>query len=142
MFSGTFGRFYESLRWPGWKAEAAALHPRQGLSVIPFLWSGGARTTTSRPRAAALRRYRDCSACTMSSCGSDGRPGAGIPRIDRAPCGEAQVGNPGDGPLSCPLRDPADPGAFYRPYRYVHTTLPHRLRGLRRYSVDRTHAAL
>jgi Protein of unknown function DUF2625 len=55
MFSGTFGRFYEGLRWPGWEAEAAALHPRQGLSVIPFLWSEQAhqdRAATSRRPAA------------------------------------------------------------------------------------------
>lgn len=57
MFSGTFGRFYQSLRWPGWEAETAALHPRQGLSVIPFLWSSEARhdlAATSR-RPAAMR---------------------------------------------------------------------------------------
>ena len=55
MFSGTFSRFYQSLRWPGWEAQAAALHPRQGLSVIPFLWSEQAHqdlaATSRRPAA-------------------------------------------------------------------------------------------
>jgi Protein of unknown function DUF2625 len=57
MLSDTLGRFYESLRWPGWEAETAALNPRQGLSVIPFLWSREARddlAATSR-RPAAMR---------------------------------------------------------------------------------------
>lgn len=55
VFSGAFGRFYQSLRWPGWEAEAAVLHPRRGLSVIPFLWSKqaghGFGATSRRPVA-------------------------------------------------------------------------------------------
>lgn len=53
MLSGALNRFYESLRWPGWEAEAAALRPRQGLSIFPFLWSREARNdlaaTSRRP---------------------------------------------------------------------------------------------
>lgn len=57
MLSGALGRFYESLRWPGWEAQTTVLSPRQGLSVIPFLWSREARDDpagTSR-RPAAMR---------------------------------------------------------------------------------------
>jgi hypothetical protein len=55
--SARLGSFYESLRWPGWEAEAAGLSPRQGLSVVPPLWSQEARVSlaaTSR-RPAAMR---------------------------------------------------------------------------------------
>ena len=55
MLSGKLNRFYQSLRWPGWEAQAAALSPRQGLSVIPFLWTSQARSdlaaTSRRPAA-------------------------------------------------------------------------------------------
>lgn len=55
MLSGHLRRFYESLRWPGWEPEAAALHLRQGLSVFPPLWSKEARddlgATSRRPAA-------------------------------------------------------------------------------------------
>jgi len=53
--SGTLGRFYQDLRWPGWEDETAGLNPRQGITVYPFLWSKEARdnlaATTRRPAA-------------------------------------------------------------------------------------------
>ena len=33
--------FYASLRWPGWEAEVAALHPEQGLHLFPPLFTRG-----------------------------------------------------------------------------------------------------
>ncbi|MGW4383585.1 DUF2625 family protein [Kitasatospora sp. NPDC004531] len=45
--------FYDGLRWPGWREEAAALAPDQGISVYPFLWSQEAHqnlaATSRRP---------------------------------------------------------------------------------------------
>ncbi|MFF4354999.1 DUF2625 family protein [Streptomyces sp. NPDC001530] len=58
-------QFYDTLRWPGWRAESGALTGRQGLSVVPFLWSAEARRdlmSTSRravPLAEILSLHRD-----------------------------------------------------------------------------------
>ncbi|MFB8028713.1 DUF2625 domain-containing protein [Streptomyces sp. NPDC056465] len=53
LLSGRSETFYEGLRWPGWREEAAALDLRQGISVYPFLWSEEARAdlaaTSRRP---------------------------------------------------------------------------------------------
>ncbi|MCX5356878.1 DUF2625 family protein [Streptomyces mirabilis] len=57
MLSGRLEKFYEGLRWPGWREEAAALSFSQGISVIPFLWSQEAQAdlaATSR-RAVPMR---------------------------------------------------------------------------------------
>ncbi|MFG3015129.1 DUF2625 family protein [Streptomyces cinerochromogenes] len=57
LVSGGTERFYAGLRWPGWRAEAAALDLSQGISVVPFLWSKEAHedlAATSR-RAVPLR---------------------------------------------------------------------------------------
>ncbi|MFJ8622769.1 DUF2625 family protein [Kitasatospora sp. NPDC093550] len=43
LFSGRLETFYDGLRWPGWRAEAEALAPAQGITVYPFLWSEEAR---------------------------------------------------------------------------------------------------
>ncbi|KAB1987926.1 DUF2625 family protein [Streptomyces triticiradicis] len=57
--------FYDTLRWPGWRAESGALTGTQGLSVVPFLWSAEARRdlqSTSRravPLAEILGLHRD-----------------------------------------------------------------------------------
>ncbi|WP_041540676.1 DUF2625 domain-containing protein [Catenulispora acidiphila] len=42
--------FYSALRWDGWREEAAAAGPAEGISVFPFLWSKQAEdvATTSR----------------------------------------------------------------------------------------------
>lgn len=37
LASGATAQFYESMRWPGWEAETAALRLDQGLAVYPFL---------------------------------------------------------------------------------------------------------
>ncbi|MFB7905958.1 DUF2625 domain-containing protein [Kitasatospora sp. NPDC056076] len=39
LLSGGAESFYDGVRWPGWRAEAAALTPSQGITVFPFLWS-------------------------------------------------------------------------------------------------------
>ncbi|MGD1219536.1 MULTISPECIES: DUF2625 family protein [Streptomyces] len=58
-------RFYDTLRWPGWRAESGLLGGTQGLSVVPFLWSAEARRdlhSTSRravPLAEILQLHRD-----------------------------------------------------------------------------------
>lgn len=53
MLSGGLHPFYEQLRWPGWRDEAAGLSYAQGISVYPFLWSKEARAdlaaTSRRP---------------------------------------------------------------------------------------------
>ncbi|MFG2427050.1 DUF2625 family protein [Streptomyces sp. NPDC048590] len=57
LLSGRLETFYDGLRWPGWRAETAALDLTQGISVYPFLWSKEARedlAATSR-RAVPMR---------------------------------------------------------------------------------------
>ncbi|MFC8583687.1 DUF2625 domain-containing protein [Streptomyces sp. NPDC057217] len=53
LLSGRLETFYDGLRWPGWREEAAALALEQGLSVYPFLWSEEAHAdlaaTSRRP---------------------------------------------------------------------------------------------
>ena len=51
--SGRTAEFYESLRWPGWRAEIEQLPASHGLTVYPFLWSSEAKedlaATSRRP---------------------------------------------------------------------------------------------
>ncbi|MGW0783924.1 DUF2625 family protein [Streptomyces sp. NPDC002913] len=57
LLSGQLETFYDGLRWPGWREEAAALTFSQGISVYPFLWSEEAHddlAATSR-RAVPMR---------------------------------------------------------------------------------------
>jgi hypothetical protein len=42
LVSGSLDTFYEGLRWPGWREDVAGLALDQGISVVPFLWSGEA----------------------------------------------------------------------------------------------------
>ncbi|GLV95548.1 MULTISPECIES: DUF2625 domain-containing protein [Streptomyces] len=53
LLSGRLETFYDGMRWPGWREEAAALDFEQGLSVYPFLWSEEAHAdlaaTSRRP---------------------------------------------------------------------------------------------
>ncbi|MFJ8866881.1 DUF2625 family protein [Streptomyces sp. NPDC102473] len=53
LLSGRSEMFYDGLRWPGWREEAAALAFTQGISVYPFLWSEEAQAdlaaTSRRP---------------------------------------------------------------------------------------------
>ncbi|TXS48224.1 DUF2625 family protein [Streptomyces sp. t39] len=39
LLSGRLETFYDGLRWPGWREDAAGLDLSQGVSVYPFLWS-------------------------------------------------------------------------------------------------------
>jgi hypothetical protein len=39
--TGDLQKFYETMRWPGWEAEVAALAPTHGLSIYPPLWAQG-----------------------------------------------------------------------------------------------------
>ncbi|MFC5185040.1 DUF2625 domain-containing protein [Actinomadura harenae] len=76
MLSGGLEKFYEGLRWPGWREEAASLSFSQGISVIPFLWSQEARTdlaATSR-RAVPMREVLGVAADSARQIGS-GDPG-------------------------------------------------------------------
>jgi hypothetical protein len=41
--NGPLDRFYEGLRWPGWRREAAALSPGQGIFSYPPPWSAEGR---------------------------------------------------------------------------------------------------
>ncbi len=38
-FQGDLQRYYESMRWPGWETEVAAISGDKALSIYPFLWS-------------------------------------------------------------------------------------------------------
>ncbi|WP_328923629.1 DUF2625 domain-containing protein [Streptomyces sp. NBC_00190] len=53
LLSGRLATFYDGLRWPGWREEAAALAFGQGVSIYPFLWSEEAHAdlaaTSRRP---------------------------------------------------------------------------------------------
>ncbi|KDN82217.1 DUF2625 family protein [Kitasatospora cheerisanensis] len=53
LLAGGAESFYDSLRWPGWREEAAAPTASQGIAVHPFLWSQEARkdlrATSRRP---------------------------------------------------------------------------------------------
>lgn len=65
LLGGGTEQFYETLRWPGWRAESGALRGTQALSIVPFLWSAEARRdlpgTSRRPAALAeiLSLHRD-----------------------------------------------------------------------------------
>jgi hypothetical protein len=39
LLSDRLETFYDGLRWPGWREEAATLAFSQGIAVYPFLWS-------------------------------------------------------------------------------------------------------
>ncbi|AVT35572.1 DUF2625 family protein [Plantactinospora sp. BB1] len=51
--AGGTAEFYESQRWPGWRAEVEQLPASHGLAVYPFLWSSEAHddlaATARRP---------------------------------------------------------------------------------------------
>lgn len=47
LLSGRLDTFYDGLRWPGWREEAAAVGLSQGITVYPFLWSEEAQTDLS-----------------------------------------------------------------------------------------------
>ncbi|MFE5935343.1 DUF2625 family protein [Streptomyces sp. NPDC056470] len=50
LLSGRLEVFYDGMRWPGWREEAAALAFGQGLSVYPFLWSEEAHADLAATR--------------------------------------------------------------------------------------------
>ncbi|MEV4252968.1 DUF2625 family protein [Spirillospora sp. NPDC049652] len=69
--AGGLEEFYQGLRWPGWRAEAAALTTSQALSVVPFLWTKEARrdlSATSR-RAVPMREVLGLAADTSRQRG-------------------------------------------------------------------------
>ncbi|MFF2432497.1 DUF2625 domain-containing protein [Streptomyces mirabilis] len=39
LLSGRLETFYDGLRWPSWREDAAALEFTQGITVYPFLWT-------------------------------------------------------------------------------------------------------
>lgn len=64
VLAGSLTRFYETLRWPGWEAEVAALALDQAISAWPppFTKEGKGLATVSRkavPLAQAVSFYQD-----------------------------------------------------------------------------------
>ncbi|MHA6758418.1 DUF2625 domain-containing protein [Streptacidiphilus sp. PAMC 29251] len=66
LLSGRLETFYDGLRWPSWRQDAAALDFTQGITVYPFLWSKEAHAdlaATSRrpvPMCEVLGVTADC----------------------------------------------------------------------------------
>ncbi|MFC4123027.1 DUF2625 family protein [Nonomuraea zeae] len=54
LLSDRPARFYEGLRWPGWRPEAAALASSLGITVHPCLWSEEARADLAATTRAAV----------------------------------------------------------------------------------------
>lgn len=54
LLSGRLEEFYQGLRWPGWREEAAALTFEQGITVYPFLWSEEAHQDLGATKRAAV----------------------------------------------------------------------------------------
>ncbi|HLX39691.1 MAG TPA: DUF2625 family protein [Ktedonobacteraceae bacterium] len=50
--TGNLDQFYGTMRWPGWQEEVGKTNGDQGLSIIPFLWTG----TKEPPVAERSRR--------------------------------------------------------------------------------------
>lgn len=46
--------FYAELRWPGWRAETAALSLADGIAVYPFLWSQEAQADLAATTRSAV----------------------------------------------------------------------------------------
>jgi hypothetical protein len=40
-FEGDLATFYESMRWPGWEKDVAAMGGDQALSIVPPMWTEG-----------------------------------------------------------------------------------------------------
>ncbi|SBT52219.1 DUF2625 family protein [Micromonospora auratinigra] len=64
VLAGSLTRFYETLRWPGWEAEVAALGPDEGFTVFPppFTKEGQDLARVSRrpaPLAQVVSFYQD-----------------------------------------------------------------------------------
>ena len=57
LLSGRLEKFYEGLRWQGWREEATALTATQGINVFPPLWSkeGRADVAAASRRAVPMR---------------------------------------------------------------------------------------
>ncbi|WP_377272611.1 DUF2625 family protein [Peterkaempfera sp. SMS 1(5)a] len=74
VLSGGLEAFCDGLRWPGWREEAAALAPSQGIAVFPFLWSEEAHAdlaATSR-RAVPMREVLGVAADVAGQMGPCG----------------------------------------------------------------------
>ncbi|WP_017587469.1 DUF2625 family protein [Nocardiopsis ganjiahuensis] len=80
LLAGHLGFFYETLRWPGWRAETADLHPSTGLAVYPFLWSEEAQAdlaaTTRGPAPVAELVGANREFCTSLGVADPGPLGA------------------------------------------------------------------
>ncbi|MFE5374056.1 DUF2625 family protein [Streptomyces mirabilis] len=68
LLSGRLETFYDGLRWPSWREDAAALEFTQGITVYPFLgrWRP---MPTSRPPAGGRRLCARSSAWRPTSLG-------------------------------------------------------------------------
>ena len=54
LLSDQLEKFYEGLRWPGWREEAAALAYTQGITVYPFLWTEEAHADLAKTTRRAV----------------------------------------------------------------------------------------
>ncbi|MFI6013414.1 DUF2625 domain-containing protein [Streptomyces sp. NPDC051243] len=54
LLSDRLETFYDGLRWPGWREEAAALSHSQGITVFPFLWTREAHADLAATSRRAL----------------------------------------------------------------------------------------
>jgi Protein of unknown function DUF2625 len=54
LLSGRLKKFYEGLRWPGWREETAALSLSHGIAVYPLLWSKEAQENLPATSRAAV----------------------------------------------------------------------------------------
>lgn len=52
MLMGGLDRFYESLRWPGWQEEVAAVPLNQGIHTYPPPWSAEGKDLSTASRKA------------------------------------------------------------------------------------------
>ncbi|WBO67817.1 DUF2625 family protein [Streptomyces camelliae] len=76
LLSGRLETFYDGLRWPAWREEAAALDLAQGITVFPPLWTEQAHAdlagTARRP--VAMREVLGVAADSARQLGA-GEPG-------------------------------------------------------------------
>lgn len=47
-------RFYETLRWPGWETDVAALGGDEAFAIYPFLWAAGPDIAQRMRRAVSV----------------------------------------------------------------------------------------
>ncbi|WP_159939943.1 MULTISPECIES: DUF2625 domain-containing protein [unclassified Nocardiopsis] len=76
MLEGSLEEFYRDLRWPGWRREAEALEPAQGLALYPFPWSARTREDLAATTRAPVP-LRELTAVHREACAGLGLPDPG-----------------------------------------------------------------